>query len=339
MTYFYMEPNGDLVTFDSRRQDQYSARSIVVQYLHYRFLAIHDQDGLFASIVSMIEDFPGFDRIIIQEALFYFMENELLQKKLPEPKPVPTNFEKFFKTSSLVRIRREDTTVTIFGGVDWPLIIASGRSVSPIFFGFRKGNAVLKYMRMSASFFSMGYFRSEGLWQEENKYVLYQKLEAPYYQPLPDKFKNEEGDYELTPSVDGRFWSKMAFDKRPVSNVKTLETKVSITEEGGKAALFFEVNGLEGVAVTIEMCFDESGKLSGVSPASAGNDNYFLQDGFGTFEMGGDKITFGPGKKEHERISRLEGEQYSVHFGSLRTAGNHVYLTGLTPLTHRITFE
>ena len=339
MTYYYMEPNGDLITTDSRRQDQYSHRSIVGQYLHYRFLAIHDQDGTFANIVSMIEGFPGFDKVIVNEALFYFMENETLIKDLPEPTALPTIFEKVFKTSSLARIRREDTTVTIFGGVDWPLIIASGRSVSPNFFSYRKGNAVLKHMRMSAGFFSMGFFRSQGLRQEGNTYVLYQKLEAPYYQPLPEELRNKEGDYKLTPSIDGRFWSKMAFDQRPVSNVKSLESKLSITEENGKVTLDFEIDGLEGVEVTIELCFDVSGTLSGTIPSSIGEDNYFLPAGRGSFECGGDTIQFGHGIKQHERIVRLDGEQYSVHFGTLRTEGKHVYLTGITPFEHTLTFE
>ncbi|WP_200978402.1 hypothetical protein [Echinicola sp. 20G] len=338
MTYYYMEPNGDLVTTDSRRQDQYSHRSIVVQYLHYRFLAIHDADGKFASIVKMIEGFPGFENIVVEEALFHFMEDETLRQPLPQLEPVSTNYEKLFKTSSLARIRREDTTLTVFGGVDWPLIIASGRSVSPNFFSYRKGNAILWYMRMSASFFSMGHFRSEGLKKEGNKYILYQKLQAPYYQPLPDQLKNKDGDYELTPSVDGRFWSKMAFDKRPVSNVKTLESKVTLEEINGKAELLFEVSGLEGVAVTIELCFDENGSLKGVEEANSEED-YFLASGKGVFEQGEDKITFGPGVKKHERIRRLDGEKYSVHFGSLRTQGNHVYLTGVTPFTHKLTFE
>lgn len=339
MTYYYMEPNGDLITTDSRRQDQYSHRSIVGQYLHYRFLAIHDQDGNFAQLISMIEGFPDFDKVIVNESLFYFMENEQLLKDLPEPTALPTTFEKVFKTSSLVRIRRKDTTVTIFGGVDWPLIIASGRSVSPNFFSYRKGNSILKHMRMSAAFFSMGYFRSEGLRQEGGTYILYQKLEAPYYQPLPEELRNNEGDYELTPSVDGRFWSKMSFDQRPVSNVKTLNSKITIREDKGKVTLGFEVNGLEGVEVTIELCFDEAGNFSGTTPSSSGEDNYFLPTGNGFFECGGDTIHFGPGIKQHERINRLDGEQYSVHFGSLRTKGKHVYLTGVTPFEHTLTFE
>ncbi|UCS92051.1 hypothetical protein KZP23_15155 [Echinicola marina] len=338
MTYYYMEPNGDLVTTDSRRQDQYSHRSIIVQYLHYRHLAILDQDGKFAKIVKMIEGFPGFEELIIEEELYSFMDNELLQEKLPQLESVPTNFEKLFKTSSLARIRREDTTATIFGGVDWPLIIASGRSVSPNFFSYRKGKAILWYMRMSANFFSMGHFRSEGLRKEGNKYILHKKLDVPYYQPLPKEERNKEGDYAHTPSTNDRFWSKMAFDKRPVSNVKTLESTVTIEENAGKVDVHFDVGGLEGVTVTIELCFDEHGQLKGVEKTADG-ENYFLPNGSGSFENGGDKITFGPGVKMHERIRNLDGEKYSVHFGTLRTEGNHVYLTGITPFTHTLTFE
>ena len=40
MTYYYMEPNGDLVTNDSRRQDQYASKGIIPFYLHYRYMAI-----------------------------------------------------------------------------------------------------------------------------------------------------------------------------------------------------------------------------------------------------------------------------------------------------------
>jgi hypothetical protein len=42
---------------------------------------------------------------------------------------------------------------------------------------------------------------------------------------------------------------------------------------------------------------------------------------------------------KHKRITDLEGERYSTHFGSLRTEGMHVFLTGLTPFTHNISFK
>jgi len=131
----------------------------------------------------------------------------------------------------------------------------------------------------------------------------------------------------------------MAFDQRPVSNVKTLESKVSISEKNGMVKLIFEVNGLEGVEVTIELCFDEAGKLSGITPSSIGEDNYFLHAGNGAFKCGADKIYFGPRVMGHERVGQLDGEQYSFLFGTLRTKGKHVYIIGITPFVHALTLE
>ncbi|MCH7412327.1 hypothetical protein MM213_02430 [Belliella sp. R4-6] len=339
MTYYYMEPNGDLITFDSRRQDQYGHHNIVSQYLNFRYLAIKDKNPFFSGVARQIEGFEGFEEKIIRGGLYYFMEHEILQEEMPASAPLPRDFAKIFPTSSLARIRREDTTMTIFGGVDWPLIIASGRSVSPNFFSYRKGRAVIKHIRMSSAFFSMGHFRSEGLESKDGKYTLYKKLQAPYYQPLPQDLLNSEGDYELSASVDGRFWSKMSFADRPISNVKTLESKITIDENNGQADLLIEVSGLEGVPVTLELCFSEGGEFAGVSEPVDSQGNRFLEEGMGSYKMGKDEISFGPGIKKHESIYRLDGEMYTVHFGTLRAQGDHVYLTGITPFTHTLTLK
>lgn len=344
-TYYYMEPNGDLVTNDSRRQDQYSwiqpdvntSLSILNYYLLYRYMAIKDNNNTFAAIVSMMEQMKGFEERVLNRELIHFLEEPLLQNELPAAAPLPVQYEKVFAQSHLLRIRRDEVTTTFFGGADWPITIASGRSNSPDFYSYRKGNALLKYMRLSTSFFSMGYFYSDGLRKVGNKYVLHQKLEAPYYQPLPKKLRKKDGDYQLSESTDGRFWNKMDFEKRPTSNVKTLETTISLSETNGNNELTFEVKGQEGVQVTIELCFQEGGKLSGVSEAE--NDNFFLEQGMGQYEFGGDVIQFGPGVVSHKSIRNLEGERYSTHFGSLRTKGLHVYLTGITPFTHQLTFR
>ena len=55
--------------------------------------------------------------------------------------------------------------------------------------------------------------------------------------------------------------------------------------------------------------------------------------------MGGDVIRFGPGAMEHKKITNLEGERYSTHFGSLRTEGMHIFITGVTPFNHTLTFS
>jgi hypothetical protein len=192
-------------------------------------------------------------------------------------------------------------------------------------------------MRLSSGFFSMGYFYSEGIKKEGNKYILHKKLEVPYYQPLPKNLRNSKGDYKLSPSIDNRFWNKMDFQKRSVSNVKTLETTISLTETNGAVELEIRVSGLAGVSVTIELCFSEGGKLSGVTKQD--DRNSFLENGEGKYESGGDTIHFGPGTVAHKKITELEGERYSTHFGNLRTEGQYVYLTGTTPFTHKLKFS
>ncbi len=337
MMYYYIEPNGELVTNDSRRQDQYMPKSVMNFYLQYRFMAIHDKNPQFAAIAAFIESLPEFEETVLPTGLFHFLEDPLLQQSLPSHSALANNYEKLFTTSSLLRIRKGSTSATLFGGVDWPVIIASGRSNSPNFFAYRKGKAILKYARLSTGFFSMGYFYSDGIRKNGTKYILHKKLEVPYYQPLPKNLRNSKGDYKLSPSVDGRFWNKMDFKNRPVSNVKTQDTTITFSESNGSVELNFSVTGLLGVPVTIELCFAEGGKFNGVSVEKEGNQ--FLENGVGKYEMDGDTIQFGPGTVADKSIANLEGEKYSSHFGSLKTKGEYVYLTGITPFTHTLKFS
>ncbi len=61
---------------------------------------------------------------------------------------------------------------------------------------------------MGASFFSKGFFHSKGLKVSGNQYQLHERLEVPYYQPLPRSERNPQGDYPLTQAED-RFWTKL----------------------------------------------------------------------------------------------------------------------------------
>lgn len=337
-TFFYsMEANGDLVSNNSRRQDQFLCRHSTIFYLQYRYLAIQDQDRHFAAICKMIEVTPWFDKEILQQGLFYFQENETLRESLPSPSVLPDRYEKIFPLSHLLRIKHNQTYITLFGGVDWPLIIASGRACSPDIFSYRKGKAVLRYLRLSSTFFSMGYFYSEGLKRQGNSYVLQKKLQIPYYQPLPLNKRNKQGDYKLSPSVDDRFWNKMDFANRPQSNIKTLDTTIIMTEKNGEVELAFSVNGQSKVPVTIELCFNEGGQFTGLTTDSKGN--AILAGDMAVYEVEGEQLHFGPGSFTNAVPENLEGERYSTHFGTLKTSGTRVYLTGVTPFKHTLFFK
>ena len=335
--YYYMELDGELVSLDSRRQDQFRPISSWKTYSAYRYMAIHENNDFFASIARQIERSEDFDRYFLSKALPYFMSSPVLKRTMPKGKPLPTTFTKHFKESDLVRIKRGNMTASIFGGNDLPLTVASGRSCNPTFFTFRKGSAVLKYARLSTSFFNTGYVRSDGLKKEGNTYTLYEKKEAYYYGPMPKDKQNEKGDYELTPSLDGRFWSKMDFGSRPKTTM-TLESTIVIKEVDHAFQIEIEVEGTEQVEVTLDLCFQNGGKWGGVLEEEHGKD-VFLDRGFAKYTVGNDTIEVGPGKQEHANIYGLDGEVYSTHFGSIKGEGQHLYLTGLVPFKHSLTLK
>ncbi|MCV9927571.1 hypothetical protein OIU83_07910 [Flavobacterium sp. LS1R49] len=336
MTYFYYtELNGDLVTVDSKRQDQFMSLKATKFYLQYRYMAIHTHNGIFAYMVNTIENMAEFTNDILSESLAFFMENEELRKQIPVKGTIDNDFEKFFAISNLARIRRGKTAVTLFGGNDQPVQIVSGRSSNPNFLMYRKGDSILKYMRLSTSFFRMGYFSSNGIEKEGNKYILKETKEADYYQPLAEEFRKADGDYKLSESPDGRFWNKMDFNSRIKSNVKKQITIIEITENNGVLSLDFKVDGPPNVEVTIEMCFNEGSTIKG--DVMKEKNNYFLKSGLGELTMAGDTIQFGPGKCKHLNVENLDSEEYTYHQGSLRTNGEHVYITGFTPFRHIMT--
>ncbi len=84
--------------------------------------------------------------------------------------------------------------------------------------------------------------------------------------------------------------------------------------------------------MTIELCFRPGGTLAGVVPAG-GDGNFQLVEGEGSYTVGSDTITFGPGTGSGLRqpVAMDPGEKYTYLGGNLTPAGLRVYLTGLVP--------
>ena len=337
-TYYFLEDNGELITLDSRRQDQNLQFSVSPFYIYYRYLAILQRDEMLAAITHKIESFKDFDQQVLSKSLIHFLDTPLLLRELPKQAELPDNYVEYFPLTQLARIKRGPITATLMGGNDQPVNIASGRSCNPTFFTYRKGNAILEYVRLSTSFFNTGYVRSEELVKDQNTYHLYERKEAYYYQPMPAEKRNPHGDYQLSKSLDGRYWSKMDFENRPVSNVQQMETNITIREDNGEFELIIQVSASGGVEVTLELCFRSGGQFSDVLAANNGAD-FFLKDGYGTYRMDEDEIRVGPGLYEHENIERIDGELYTTHFGSIKGKGMHLYLTGHTPFSHTMTLK
>ena len=345
VTLLLTEPDGELDATASRRQDQQqrnlgrSVRHLAGYYTQLRHLALIDRDGVFAAAVRMLER----DHISrLTEDLSEWMESPALGAALPPSAPLPDNFVRHLANAGLVRIRRGTTTATIYGGGDWAAIhdISSGLATNPTFFKYRKGAAILESVRLSPGFFSLGYFRSEGLAPAPagGGWLLQQTKRAAYYQPLPAARRNARGDYALTD--DGRFYSKMDFPSRP-RDEKRLTTRITareIPDAPGTFELDIAVDDTPRIAVTIELCFRPGGTLNGVEPHATEPATYYAKSGTASYTVGADTIEFGPGNFGSARIG-MSGEDYSWRNGQLRAEGVRVYITGVTPFHHRLVFK
>jgi hypothetical protein len=354
LTLYRIEVNGEVETVQSRRQDQTGIQDVWKYLMHFRELALRDGDRRFAAVAEQIVD-----RVVAAPAAFAtsgysvgeFLAEALaypdLTAVLPRPLEPVTRYEKFFRGSQLVRIRRANTTASIFGGTDWhnprvdavghPTVIreiASGLSTNPTFFKLRKGAAILDSVRISPRFFSTGHFRSDGVTVLRDGWRLHDRVEVPYHLPLPQRYRRRDGNYVL--GSEGRFYSKMDFPHRP-KQYRVLDTSITIRQVGDSAFdLAFEVDG-PATSLTIELCFRSGGTLTGVVPAT-GDGNYQLVDGEGAYTAGADTITFGPGNGSGIRqpIAMDPGEKYTYLGGSLTPAGLRVYITGEVPFRYTL---
>jgi hypothetical protein len=326
-TLYLLEPNGDVETVHSRRQDQARIHDIWPYLLQYRELALLDGNGQFARVARMIEQRGEGE---LGDFLAQVLERPELGAMLPADTALPEQYARVFPVSGLARIRRASMTASIFGGTDFHTIptIASGLSTNPTFFKMRKGQAILDSVRLSPQFFSTGHFRSSGLGVSSTAYHLRNAVSAAYHLPLPRDVRREDGDYALT--NDGRFYSKMDFPLRP-KHFRTLRTEIDIRAVDSGFDLDFSIEESEA-PFTIELCFRKGGTLAGVVPVGDADD-YLLVEGFGTYTAGNDRIEFGPGNGSDTRqpVIMDPGEYYTYLGGSLAPDGVRVYITGRSP--------
>jgi hypothetical protein len=309
MTLFYVHPDGEVVTEASRRQDRNTRGSMARYYYSYRALALHDGNGRFAAMCRQIEQ-TARAQISILPALLTQTD---LNQPLPPNATLPTDYAKVFAYSNLARIRRGARSGTI---------LASNTTL----FSFRKGAAALEAVRCATAFFGKGQFVADALEPVDGRYVLRQKLDGPYFQPLSaDQIAH--GDHaKMAPN------GTLSTDSRALrtrSNIQLLESVITISESAGKFTLEFSITGTDEVPVALELAFRHGGKLTGVTPVAHVNDAFLLSSGMGRYTVGEDTIEFGPGQASHT---------YTQVRGALpKWDGLSVYLTGLTPFKTTLT--
>jgi hypothetical protein len=304
MTLYYVHPDGEVVTEASRRQDRYQRGSMARYYFSYRYLALHDGNGRFAAMARQIERTA---RPQLGGELSSLLTEPGLLRALPADAPLPTDYAKVFAYSSLARIRRGPASGTVLAG-------------NTTLFSFRRGSAALEAVRFASAFFGKGQFTGDALEVRDGRYVLRQKLDGPYFQPLSKE--QIAGGEQVRMAPNGT----LATDSRAArkrSNIQTFESVVEITESGGRFELAISITGTDDVPVAVELAFRHGGTLHGVEAVADVKDAFLLKSGTGRYVLGGDTIEFGLGRSEHT---------YTQVRGALpKWDGQSVYLTGFTP--------
>jgi len=301
MTMYYVHPNGEIVTDASGRQDKAVVGTLENYYYPYRYLALKDKNGEYAAMCELIEKTAA---IKIGGFLDYFLTDPTLWASLPPTKPVPVNYVKTFPNSGLVRIRRNRWDSTLI-------------AKNPVWLTYMKGNAVIQGVRFASSFFGKGQFQSSELVKTDKGWELTQKLEGPYWQPLPKDKISPDGD-----------WDKMPRTGRPQSELQTLETKILIREINNGMEIEIATSGTERVPVALEIIFRTGGTFKGLTKIENTKDSWLLKEESGSYTLGEDTISVGPGLALHKNIA-LRGSLPAMDAPS-------VYLTGFTPFKHVI---
>ncbi|MFD9195330.1 hypothetical protein ACFWCA_44870 [Streptomyces phaeochromogenes] len=333
------DEDGVVESVHSRRQDQRKAFSGSGFLLLYRRFALREGRSDYGQIVTAIMR-QGLVGEMAATALAEVLIDTSLALSLPTAqsgteRESPT--ETFLADSGLAHLRSGRHSLTVFGGTDSPRfpVIASGLSTNPTFLRFRRGDALLTSVRLSMDFFGLGPFRSEGLRREGGRYHLARILRAGYYQPLPASRQRPHGDYEL--GSEGRFFAAMDFVHRPTDTLE-LEVAVDIepTDRGADVRLT-----LEGppTSYTLELTFPDGGILEGVRPVPGRPSTFELAEGSGTYTVGRDRITFGPGSAAGPSGGPPlfdYGEQFTYLGARDDVPGRKVFLTGRIPGAHTL---
>ncbi len=298
---YLLHPNHEVVTEISLRQDLNTRSTMSKYWFSLRYLAIHDQNGLFAAMLAPLEP----DGLHLPT----LMEYPELSKALPVPTAIPDNYVLPLPRSGVTRIRRGKRSTTIM------------HKLNTRWLTLRNGEAVINGVRFAGSFFGKGQFKPTKFKAREDGYYFSQEIRGQYYQPITDPA------HLPVPQDDvGRAKSYRATSEHCVIHYEGI---VRETKEGFE--LTIEAHGTDDVPMAVEISLRPGGILSGDGLQALGDDTHLLKSGDARYSVGNDVLVFGPGIAEHSDI-QLRGAE-----GKL--PGTSVYLTGFTPFKQVITIN
>ena len=166
----------------------------------------------------------------------------------------------------IVRFRRGPESSTLLAG-------------QSTFFATRNGGAVIEAVRFATAFFGKGQFVAPTIEKQGGRYILRQRLEAGYYQPLDPPQR-----------VTSANWAELRAKRKRTQNC-VLEHVAELTQIPTGYRLRIRAIGTVGVPLAIEINLREGGKLEGCDE--------ILSSGYATYSTPDASLRFGPGIGQH----------------------------------------
>lgn len=297
---YLINPNGEVVTDFSRRQDQFTRVTPARYYESLHVMALRDKDPVLGGLAMRYRD--------EMLGLSLAMRRPELLEPFGTVAGVPTNYRRDFGHNKVTRVRRGNHAATVYYN--------GGSRVMSVY----HGEAVVTAVRFISSFFGKGQFRPQEARLRDGRILMTQKLDGPYYQP-----------FTPTREIDSEAWDSTQ-KLRPRTEVCEFEQSAEFVEADGGYDLRIRTGGTKNVPVIVEIAFREGGTLEGVVPVPTAKDSYLLKGSEAVYRMGKDVIRVGPGAAGHAWTS-------NIRYIEPKLPGPTLYLTGFAPWDHTVRFR
>ena len=316
MVFTYLEPDDTILTINSRRQDLGKELYPFAYYENYLLAAHHLDNPHFAHMADELlqmtnpyeKDKSPLNRKHFPKPVALYMLNDRIRETEPRREAYDReHYERFYRDSSIVRIRDADVSLTVLAGKD-------------VFFKLQSG-ALSVHCRFAASFFGdYGRFVPTSLEKTDEGYRLHYHSDRGYVRPLgrPDGA-----------IADGRINTA----HREHTHMQAWDVTVDVIPTDDGADLHIVCAGVEHLPCKLELLFPSGGHFDSDQAqlrAEAGQ-HLMVKNGSFSYAKGDDLI----------RVDGAFGGNTSYHYdlrGSLAQDPDAftVYFTDFSPTTKTV---
>ncbi|HML47886.1 MAG TPA: hypothetical protein PKE04_14180 [Clostridia bacterium] len=314
----YVEPDGSVLTLNSRRQD-YGKRMDPYRHTLPCLLALahpHDPgDSRFARAAGLLAFlFRQYEEVLnglwAPQDAGALVTHLLLRPELAQVHPaeaLPERYERLYPKAGVLRRRDGNATLTLVRD-------------NATFMKLQVGSMEM-LVRLSASYYARGQFRAEAIEPAEGGWRMRYSHRWGYKRPL--------GDRTGTP-----VWADMPHHLREDVNMLTWNWEVAVLPGDRQVTVHIHGDGCDRLPWALECALTAGGMLSTETAFVPGKPgNWVAHRGACAYRLHNDEIRFQGGSREHWYAPNMRGSE------APREDRFTVYATGFAPVDERIVFS